>query len=46
MIANNRRFRDQLNALGIAHSYSESEGDHSWKWWDLHIQDVLEFFFG
>ena len=46
LIANNRRFRDQLNALGIAHSYSESEGDHSWKWWDLHIQDVLEFFFG
>lgn len=45
LILNNHWMRDLLEELGIEHSYSESEGDHSWKWWDLHIQDVLKFFF-
>lgn len=45
LIFNNHWMRDLLQELNIAHTYSESEGDHSWKWWDLHIQDVLEFFF-
>ena len=45
LTANNRLMRDLMEELGIEHSYSESEGDHSWKWWDLHIQDVLKFFF-
>lgn len=37
----NRNYRDLLNELGIAHTYAESEGNHSWPWWDLHIQDAL-----
>lgn len=46
LIKVNRDYTQFLNELNIPHAYSESEGDHSWKWWDLHIQDVLEFFFG
>ena len=34
-----------LNELDIEHFYKESEGDHSWKWWDFHIQDALRFLF-
>ena len=46
LIHNNRRLRDQLVNLGIGHLYEESEGDHSWKWWDLHIQDGLKYLLG
>ena len=42
----NRNYHALLENLGIEHEYSESEGDHSWKWWDLHIRDGLEYFFG
>jgi S-formylglutathione hydrolase FrmB len=45
LVHNNRRLKAQLDNLGIEHYYAESEGDHSWKWWDLHIQEVLKFFF-
>lgn len=45
LIHNNHWMRDLLEELKIEHAYSESEGDHSWKWWDLHIQDALEFLF-
>lgn len=45
LVHNNRRLKTQLDNLGIEHYYAESEGDHSWKWWDLHIQEVLKFFF-
>jgi len=39
--AGDRNYRDLLTELGIAHTYAESEGNHSWPWWDLHIQDAL-----
>ncbi len=39
----NRRYDALLNELDIEHVYKESEGNHSWKWWDLHIQDTLDF---
>jgi len=38
----NRQYRDLLDELEIEHIYKESEGDHSWPWWDLHIQDGLK----
>ena len=41
----NRALRDHLLKLGYDLSYSESEGNHSWPWWDLHIQDVLRWLF-
>ena len=36
-----RRFHAHLEQLKIPHAYSESEGDHSWKWWDQQIQKAL-----
>ena len=32
-----------LTALGVEHKYEQSEGDHSWHWWDMHIQDGLDY---
>lgn len=42
----NRRFHAKLQELGIEHDYSESQGDHSWKWWDQHIQSALAYVLG
>jgi S-formylglutathione hydrolase FrmB len=39
----NRSFDRHLTELGIAHEYEESQGDHSWKWWDLHVQNGLSW---
>lgn len=46
LITPNRDYSALLCELGVEHVFRESEGDHSWKWWDLHIQDGLEFLFG
>lgn len=46
LISVNRNYRDLLCKLNIEHTYKESEGDHSWKYWDKHIVDALEFLFG
>lgn len=43
LLEQNRHFRAVLNELEIPHYYAESEGNHSWKWWDLHIQDALDY---
>ena len=43
LIAANRDYHDLLCELDIEHAYEESEGNHSWKWWDLHIQDALNY---
>lgn len=42
-LVTNREYDALLTQLQIPHSYEESEGDHSWKWWDLHIQDALRY---
>ena len=39
----NRRYNALLSELGVDYIYEESEGDHSWKWWDLHIQSALDY---
>ena len=43
LLASNRRLKAHLDSLGIENTYSESEGNHSWGWWDLHIQRALDF---
>lgn len=43
LLADNRDFRAHLEKLGYPFTYRESEGNHSWKWWDLHIQEALDF---
>lgn len=37
------RFSRMLTERGIAHLYESSEGDHSWPWWDKHIQNALDY---
>lgn len=39
----NRSFDRHLTELGVSHKFESSEGDHSWRWWDLHIQGALEW---
>lgn len=34
---------EHLTSLGVPHVFKTSQGDHSWKWWDLHIQDGVQF---
>lgn len=43
LIKANRLYRDLLTELEVEHRFEESEGDHSWPWWDLHIQDALRY---
>ena len=45
LINANREFRDRLIARGAVLDYSESEGNHSWRWWDMHIQRGLKYLF-
>lgn len=39
----NRAFHALLEEQTVPHYYEESEGDHSWRWWDLHIQEALRY---
>ena len=45
ILENNQRMHFLLEELNIEHVYKESEGDHSWHWWDMHIRDGLKFLF-
>ncbi len=42
----NRSFCKLLDKNVIKYIYKESEGDHSRKWWDMHIKDGLEAMLG
>lgn len=39
----NREYHELLETMGVQHCYEEGEGDHSWKWWDIHMQDALKY---
>ena len=43
LLEHNKRFVAHLQALEIEHLYEQSAGDHSWGWWDMHIQDALKY---
>lgn len=45
LLNNSIRFDKLLTQLGVEHRFDLSEGDHSWRWWDLHIQDGLHYIF-
>lgn len=38
----NEKFSEHLTDLGIKHIFKSSEGDHSWKYWDMHLHTALE----
>ena len=46
LLEDNRNYHALLEELKVPHDYRESEGNHSWKWWDLHIQDALKSLLG
>jgi putative tributyrin esterase len=41
LYAGNLRFRDFIRPLGFDYSYTETPGDHTWKYWDVQIQNFL-----
>ena len=43
LLGNSICFDKLLTDLGVEHRYEQSEGDHSWRWWDMHIQDGLDY---
>ncbi len=46
LIAINRTYHDLLTRLEIPHRYEESEGTHSWKYWDEKITVALDNLLG
>ena len=43
LIEHNRQFHRHLERLGVPHEYEEFEGEHEWGYWDVHVQEALEF---
>jgi len=43
LIETNRDFHNHLNQLNIAHEYEEFPGAHDWAYWDIHVQEAIEF---
>ncbi len=43
VLENNRRFKNDLEQLGITVEYHEAEGNHDWKFWDHWIVNALEW---
>jgi S-formylglutathione hydrolase FrmB len=43
LIEANRGFHNHLAALGYKHEYAEFPGDHSWAYWDEHVQEAIAF---
>jgi putative tributyrin esterase len=41
LLEHNQRFHTHLQELGLAHSYAEYPGAHTWDYWDLHVQAAL-----
>ena len=44
LIEFNRQLSRELNQAGIAHTYEEFPGAHSWPYWEEHLADMLRFF--
>lgn len=43
LIEDNRSFHRHLKKLKRPHEYREYPGEHTWDYWDLHIQQALQF---
>ena len=43
LIEPNRAFHKHLDKIGLAHQYAEHPGEHTWDYWDLHVQESLRF---
>ena len=45
LLGDNIRLRDHLTGLGYDLTYTQSPGDHQWKYWDEQIQNVLAWIY-
>ncbi|WP_159885188.1 alpha/beta hydrolase [Paenibacillus puerhi] len=43
LYADNQRFKEAAQKLGLDYRYEESQGDHNWAYWDAAIQRVLSW---
>ncbi len=43
LLEHNRRFAAHLQQLGLAHEYHEHPGGHTWRYWDQHVVESLDF---
>ena len=46
LLDSNQRFSSHLDSLGVPHEYRTGEGNHSWVYWDAHIQSALAYLLG
>jgi S-formylglutathione hydrolase FrmB len=46
LINQNRALHDELTNLGIAHTYAEWPGAHSWRYWSTHVAESLAWMTG
>ena len=43
LIQYNRQFHAYLEGIGLDHQYAEYPGEHTWDYWDVHVQETLAF---
>ncbi len=43
LLEENREFATHLKALGIPYEYEEYPGGHEFEYWDIHVQEAIEF---
>jgi S-formylglutathione hydrolase FrmB len=41
LLEHNQKFHEHLEKIGLAHSYVEHPGAHTWDYWDKHVQTAL-----
>ena len=44
LIAQNRELHQQLNSIGVEHTYQEFPGGHEWPYWQQHVVETYLFF--
>jgi putative tributyrin esterase len=42
LLEHNRRLHTHMEMIGLAHYYVEHAGEHSWRYWDEHLQEALD----
>ncbi len=43
LLEENRSFVSYLETIGFSHEYEEFPGGHEWSYWDLHVQEAIQF---
>lgn len=43
LLESNRSLHQHLDQIGYTHEYAEFPGDHTWSYWDTHVQEAIGF---